>query len=214
MAQENTRRVDVSSDEVEYSADGKSAVFRGNVRVQAEGLHLHAATLRVQSGDDGNIYIAEAGASPLSLFCDDCADYPIRGEVGAQVRFESVPGRLRLSGGIVLCADADCKRGELRAARADWQQAAQLLRLHGAPQVRTTWLPLESPEPLVTRAEEVLYHFGTGEATLSGGAHITHGESTISGDVIYVNVRTGALRAEAQPNKRVQATFGGDEEDG
>lgn len=210
-AQEGTRRVDVSSDEVEYSADGKSAVFRGNVVVSAEGLKLHAATLRVQSDDGGHTYIAQAGAASISLFCDDCAEYAIRGAVGSEVRFGDAPARLQLSGGVHLCADAQCARGEVQAASADWQKDKGQLHLRGAPLVYTTWLPQDTPQPLSVQAREVHYHFDSGEAKLSGAAQITRGESQISGDVIHVNVKTGALRAAAQPNQRVQATFGGED---
>ena len=212
------RRVDISSDEVKYSTNGKTAEFRGNVVVSADGLRVKAAALLVQSEGENNVYVARAadegaaGAGVIDLFCDDCAPYVMSGEVGEEVNFNAAEARLLMSGGVSLCVDEGCKRGEMTAARADWARGEQRVHLRGAPMVEAVWRADDAPEPIVAQAKEVRYDLASGEAVLSGEARITRGENTIRGKPIHVNLRTGALRAEADADERVQATFGGDGE--
>lgn len=207
-------RVNVSSDAVEYSTDGKGAVFRGNVQVSAGGVLIQAATLQVASEDGGNTYVAlPASGAALSLTCDDCAEFAIRAEVGQKAEFNAAADLLKLTGGVSVCADAGCRRGTLTAASADWQRRQRLL-LVGAPLVRGTWLPAADAAagaaPLQLRARHITYRFDSGEAVLTGDARITRGDSDITGTVIHLNMKTGALRADSDASQRVQATFGGD----
>lgn len=205
-------RINVSSDEVEYDTDGTGAVFRGNVEISAGALTLWAATLHVQSNNDNSAYIARsAGNTPLSVVCGDCADYMMRAEVGEQAVFNSTLQRLRLEGGILICADEGCRRGTLQAATADWDQDKRQMLLTGAPIVSGSWRLDETPASLTMQAKQVRYHFDRSEAVLTGDARLTRDESEIAGAHIEVNLKTGALRAKADPDSRVQATFGGND---
>lgn len=206
-AEETARQVNVSSDEVEYSVDGKNAAFRGNVEVTAGGLHLQAETLLVEQQETGNQYTAQPGDQPLSLFCDDCAEFTIRAEIKEQAVYHDERGQLLLSGGIFVCADQDCRRGRLNAARGEWMRDSSQLRLYGAPAVTGYWQPDDTPEPLQIEAQEAVYFFNSSEAVLSGAARVTRGKNTISGTVIRINAKTGALSAQSDQKQRVQATF-------
>lgn len=200
--QAGKRRVDVSSERVDYAVSGGGAVFSGNVVIAAGGLTVYAATLRVRPGDDGNYY--EAFGAPLSVFCGDCGAESIRAVVGALYYDDETGGRMR--GGVTICAGGDCRRGELRAAEADWRRDDNVVILRGSP-VSGRWRRTDEDAALSVRAEQVEYRLADGDLLLRGGARIWRADGELGGDTISVNLRTGALEADGG-EERVQATFG------
>ena len=204
-AQEEGRRViNVSSDRAEYAADNKSVLFSGNVVMQAEGLSVRAVSLQVEKDAAGNRYVARG--APVMMYCDDCASVVLRAEAGDEMRYNVAADRLQMEGGVHVCADDNCALGELHAETADWERSDGALLLRGEL-VRARWQPADEADAIIAEAREIRYDLVSGDVVLEGDALIKRGDGEVRGNAININVKTGALAAEAAPKERVRATF-------
>lgn len=199
------RAINVASDEVEYGANGSDATFSGNVRVTSGDISVHAGTLGVQTVAAGQIYSAQSGATPIVIACATCLAYPLKITIGGDMRYDAAQNDLRIDGGVTLCAAADCAAGKFTADRATLQN--DLLTLSGAPRITGVWRIDDSP--LQLEADAITYHLLTREAVLTGAARLSRAAGEITGSRIRLNLKTGALQAESDSDRRVQATFGG-----
>ena len=200
--------VEVFSDEAEYQ--GSRSVFSGNVTLAAGRMTLSADRLEVEVGEDGNIY--RASGAPVRIECAAC----FGGGTTAQaenVQYSDAEGAAIASGNARVCSGPACESGELSADELEWLRGENAFIARGAPgnkegAASLIWNPPEG-ESIAVSAREIRYDFRAGTARLSGGAEAVRGESSLRGDTIIYNHRTGAMRAEADSKGgRVRAVFG------
>ena len=200
--------VEVFSDEAEYQ--GSRSVFSGNVTLAAGRMTLSADRLEVEVGEDGNIY--RASGAPVRIECAAC----FGGGTSAQadsVRYSDADGAAVASGGARVCSGPDCASGELSAEELEWRRGENIFIARGAPgnkdgAASLIWNP-PGGESIAVSAREIRYDCRLGPARLSGAAEAVRGESSLRGDIIIYNRKTGAMRAEADSEGgRVRAVFG------
>ena len=199
------RTVEVSSSRAEYSSDGKSTTFSGNVTLSASGLTINADRLSVHTSTDGYDYVADG--APLSLFCDDCGEHIVYGKIGKHLNYNDATGIAKLTGGLHLCLGDNCARGELEADSAVWRRNDDIIIAQGAPVVILRWQGDNDTNPVILTAENTEYRLSNGDLKLTGNANIHRGSDKITGKIIRFNIHTGALAAEGSSEQRVKATF-------
>ena len=212
--------VEVFSDAAEYNGD--RSVFSGNVTLTAGDMRLTADRLEVVVGADGNRYRADG--SPVLIVCPTC--FGAGAEARAlRVEYDSATGLAAATGGAEVCAGLECADGKLTARQLEWRRGdgSFVARAGVVPEsdssgesevVRAVWNPPDG-ESVSVSAREIRYDFGSGTAFLSGDASASRGESSLRGETIVFNRKTGAMRAESDSNgPRVRATFGVKEKKG
>lgn len=202
-------KIDVRSDSAKYSADGKRAEFNGNVVVTADATKVYAERLVVSILAAGNHYLATG--APVVVECLTCLQSPLRLRA-PQITMRDDEQALFVSGGIDMCVGADekCAQGRFAAVHAQWQRAAGIVHLTGAP-VSGFWQPPEDGKPITIRAGRVEYHFASGEIAMYNNARLARGADEIVGEAITFNIKTGALTADGGGTGRVRGVFGADE---
>lgn len=214
------QKIEVSGDEVTYQADN-AAVFRGNVVVRIDNIEIRAARLEAAAADNtdedgdggGNRYALFAGegedAMPIRVHCEGCWTQPLNIEINDTATYNPTAQVLNMDGGIDVCAGSDCAAGEMTAARGQWQQAASVLQLWGAPLITARLQPQADAEAIHIQAEHLQFNTQSGDLVLRDDAEVRRGSGSIRGKTIRYNANTGALSAEAneQAGGRVQATF-------
>lgn len=204
--------VEVFSDQAEYLGD--RSVFSGNVTLAAGKMTLSADRLEVQMGENGNQY--SAFGNPVRIQCARC----FGGGANAQadsVQYADAQGAAVAKGNARVCAGENCQDGKLSAHQLEWRRGENILIAKGDPALansqnpgrlaRAVWSP-SGGESVSVSALEIQYDFRAHTALLSGDARAARGESSLRGDKIVFNRKTGAMRAEAAPNERVRAVFG------
>ena len=212
--------VEVFSDAAEYNGD--RSVFSGNVTLTAGDMRLTADRLEVVVGADGNRYRADG--SPVLIVCPTCFGAGAEARALA-VEYDSATGLAAATGGAEVCAGLECADGKLTARQLEWRRGdgSFVARAGVVPEsdssgesevVRAVWNPPDG-ESVSVSAREIRYDFGSGTAFLSGDASASRGESSLRGETIVFNRKTGAMRAESDSNgPRVRATFGVKEKKG
>lgn len=203
--------VEVFSDEAEYS--GNRSIFSGNVTLAAGQMTIAADKLEVQVGENGNIY--RANGNPVQIQCARCF-----GGATAQadtVQYDDHKGVAVADGNARVCSGPQCQNADLSAHQLEWRRGENEFVARGNPQAqppnnlaRLVWNPSDGEAMAISvSAKEIRYDFREQSATLSGDAEAVRGESSLRGETIHYSRKTGAMRAEADPDgPRVRAVFG------
>ena len=202
--------VEVFSDQAEYT--GTRSIFSGNVTLAAGQMTLAADKLEVQVGADGNLY--RATGKPVQIQCARCfgGDAIARAE---SVRYNDSEGIAVADGNARICSGAKCENANLFAHQLEWRRDENAFIARGNPEapppdnlVRLAWNP-PGGESISVSAKEIRYDMREQSATLAGDAEAVRGESSLRGETIFYNRKTGAMRAEADSKGgRVRAVFG------
>ena len=228
--------VEVFSDAAEYNGD--RSVFSGNVTLTAGDMRLTADRLEVVVGADGNRYRADgspvlivcptcfgAGAEARALAVEydsatglaaatggaevcaglECADGKL---TARQLEWRRGEGSFVARSNVVPLPDGFDGSGTKESGTEKLSDGSVSGSGDGSEVVRAVWNP-PGGESVSVSAREIRYDFGSGTAFLSGDASASRGESSLRGETIVFNRKTGAMRAESDSNgPRVRATFG------
>ncbi len=203
-------KIEVNSDTATYGADGQRAQFDGNVVVNTDGVIAHADRVLVSVYAEGNIY--QLSGSPVRAVCAECADFPLH--VSApEMMLSDEEESLTIPAALMLCAgEAEtCERGQLQADYARWLLGEEIAELRGSP-VRGVWRPDDGGAPVSVQARRIEYNRQTDSLVMEGDAVASRDGEEIRGEVININIKTGALAVESNDDSgRVRGVFGGDE---
>ncbi len=191
--------IQVESDNAEHFQSEKKTTFSGNVKIYSNTFELIGDTLNVKKEGEKNHFILNGNL--IQGFCTDCAKYHIHGEFGKEINFNQSKERLKMQGGVNVCANRNCGSYNIRADAIDFERKRQFLTLVG--NVMGTWIVKDGMEKIQFKSDRIEANLAKNMVKLLGNAQVNRGDIKISGESIGINTKTGELSA----SERVKAVY-------